>query len=93
MDDGATGGPRISPAAPAPATTTTAPAARPAACTRCPSTMFDSDWLATFGIALCPACKSADHLISRKTAKDLYLVTDTDLARLGSASRANPHGV
>jgi len=73
----------------------TAAAAAPAtACARCPSPLSttDAEWAAAFGLALCPACKAADHLVSRKTAKELYLVTDADLSRLGRLSRANPHG-
>jgi hypothetical protein len=63
------------------------------ACARCPAlSTTDPEWTAAFSLPLCPSCKAADHLVSRKTAKELYLVTDADLGRLGSLSRANPIG-
>lgn len=47
-------------------------------------------WLAAFGVALCTACRAADELVTKTAAKEAYLVSDHDLAPLGTLSRENP---
>lgn len=52
---------------------------------------FSAAWHEAFGLVLCSACRSKERLISKATAKAAYLLTETDLKRLGSISQPNPH--
>jgi DNA repair protein len=47
-------------------------------------------WLSAFGVALCTSCRAADELVTKTAAKEAYLVSDADLAPLGTLSRENP---
>jgi len=47
-------------------------------------------WLAAFGLALCTGCRAADELVPKGVAKERYLVSDGDLAPLGTLRRDNP---
>jgi DNA repair protein len=47
-------------------------------------------WLSAFGVALCTACRAADELVTKTAAKEAYLVSDADLAPLGTLQRENP---
>jgi DNA repair protein len=52
---------------------------------------FSASWFEAFGVVLCSACRSTERLISKATAKAAYLLTETDLSKLGSLSQPNPH--
>ena len=58
----------------------------------CPRCSAPDPWVAAFDS--CSRCcpPREQQLISKKTAKELYLLTDGDLKGLGSLLRANPHG-
>ena len=51
---------------------------------------FSAAWHEAFCVVLCSTCRSAERLISKSTAKSAYLLTDTDLSKLGSISKPNP---
>ena len=51
---------------------------------------FSAAWHEAFGVVLCSTCRSAERLISKSTAKSAYLLTETDLSKLGSISKPNP---
>lgn len=40
---------------------------------------------------MCNGCKAQEELIPKSTAKELYLLTDGDLKKLGSIQKENPH--
>lgn len=44
-----------------------------------------------FGVIVCNGCKAREELITKSTAKELYLLTDGDLKKLGSIAKINPH--
>lgn len=45
------------------------------------------EYRAAFGVALCRHCKAADELLPKGRAKQLYLLTDADIAHLGRCAR------
>lgn len=60
-------------------------------CSRCSSLSFNSEWLKAFNVVLCSQCKWNEPLISKSTAKQRYSLSDSDLSRLGSLRKSNPH--
>jgi len=58
----------------------------------CPLCSSPDPWVAAFNSCCSRCCPANEQLISKKTAKELYLLTDGDLKGLGSLLRANPHG-
>lgn len=60
-------------------------------CSRCSSLSFDREWHDTFGITLCAQCRKDEKLISKSTARQKYFVTDSEMKRLGSLRKCNPH--
>eukprot|EP00884_Botryococcus_braunii_P021736 jgi/Botrbrau1/8246/Bobra.0001s0004.1 len=60
-------------------------------CSNCGSLSYSQEWLVAFSVYLCQECKRNENLISKGTAKELYVVTDGDLKKLGSLSKSNPH--
>lgn len=58
---------------------------------RCPRCGAPDPWVSAFD-SCSRCCPASEQLISKKTAKELYLLTDGDLRGLGSLLRANPHG-
>lgn len=65
-------------------------AAPPACCEVCSSLTFDGQYWSAFGVAVCSSCKRDYKLISKVAAKQIYLVTDGDLKKLGSVEKDNP---
>ena len=63
-------------------------------CSMCPNLTVDPEFWETFKVRTCRQCKrSADmELISKGKAKQMYLLTDKDIANagLGSLVRENP---
>lgn len=60
-------------------------------CTSCGNLSFSQEWYKAFGVVLCNGCKAQEELIPKSTAKQLYLLTDGDLKKLGSIQKDNPH--
>lgn len=60
-------------------------------CTVCGNLSFSQEWYKAFGVVLCNGCKAQEELIPKSTAKQLYLLTDGDLKKLGSVQKENPH--
>ncbi|KAL3137745.1 hypothetical protein ABBQ38_005009 [Trebouxia sp. C0009 RCD-2024] len=60
-------------------------------CTSCGNLSFSQEWFKAFGVVLCNGCKAQEELIPKSTAKQLYLLTDGDLKKLGSIQKENPH--
>lgn len=60
-------------------------------CTTCGNLSFSQEWYKAFGVVLCNGCKAQEELIPKSTAKQLYLLTDGDLKKLGSIEKPNPH--
>ena len=64
------------------------------ACSMCPSLTIDPEFWETFKVRTCRVCKrSAEmELIPKGKAKQIYLLTDKDIANagLGSLTRENP---
>ncbi|BDA43285.1 probable DNA repair protein rad14 [Coccomyxa sp. Obi] len=59
-------------------------------CMHCGSLTFSSEYYNAFKVLVCNSCKTQYDLISKGNAKSLYLLTDTDLKRLGSITKSNP---
>jgi len=51
---------------------------------------YSQEWYTAFGVMLCAQCKRETPLISKATAKTLYLLSDADLQQLGFLTRSNP---
>lgn len=60
-------------------------------CTVCGNLSFSQEWYKAFGVVFCNGCKAQEELIPKSTAKQLYLLTDGDLKKLGSVQKENPH--
>ena len=52
---------------------------------------YSSAWYQAFNVMLCEECKRAEKLIPKATAKALYLLSDSDVNKLGTISKANPN--
>ncbi|KAK9915247.1 hypothetical protein WJX75_006703 [Coccomyxa subellipsoidea] len=59
-------------------------------CMHCGSLTFSNEYYNAFKVLICNSCKGQDDLISKGNAKSLYLLTDTDLKKLGSIAKSNP---
>ncbi|KAK9828674.1 hypothetical protein WJX72_001467 [[Myrmecia] bisecta] len=60
-------------------------------CSGCNSLSFSQEFYDAFNVVLCNQCKQDEQLISKSTARQSYLLTDTDLKKLGSIGKQNPH--
>lgn len=60
-------------------------------CTTCGNLSFSQEWYKAFGVVFCNGCKAQEELITKSTAKQLYLLTDGDLKKVGSIQKDNPH--
>ncbi|KAL6756598.1 hypothetical protein V8C86DRAFT_2646054 [Haematococcus lacustris] len=63
-----------------------------ACCEACGSLSFSSEYQQAFGVVVCVHCLRDTHyqLIPKGTAKELFLLSDGDLKRLGCITKANP---
>mmetsp|Transcript_8164 Transcript_8164/g.17499 ORF Transcript_8164/g.17499 Transcript_8164/m.17499 type:complete len:175 (+) Transcript_8164:18-542(+) len=59
-------------------------------CSKCGCLSFNSAYYNTFGVFLCDACKKDEKLMSKSNAKQLYMLTDKDLSKLGTVTKTNP---
>eukprot|EP00891_Asterochloris_glomerata_P003060 jgi/Astpho2/3060/e_gw1.00051.213.1_t len=59
-------------------------------CSKCGNLSFNKQWQEAFGVVFCNGCKASEELISKGTAKQTLLVTDSDLKKLGSITKPNP---
>eukprot|EP00879_Flechtneria_rotunda_P024529 GHRR01026005.1.p1 GENE.GHRR01026005.1~~GHRR01026005.1.p1 ORF type:complete len:168 (+),score=43.02 GHRR01026005.1:253-756(+) len=59
-------------------------------CQYCGGTTFNPEWEQAFGVTICNACRRHERLISKSIAKTTYLLTDSDLHKLGYLEKQNP---
>jgi hypothetical protein len=57
---------------------------------RCGSLSTCEEYRRVFGVEMCMHCKARDELLHKGKVKQLYLLTDADIAHLGSLRRDNP---
>eukprot|EP00798_Chlamydomonas_sp_ICE-L_P017109 gene17109-23411_t len=60
-------------------------------CEYCGCFSYNSSWYEAFGVMLCESCRKSEKLISKSMAKQLFLVTDKDIGKLGTISKGNPN--
>ncbi|GAX75983.1 hypothetical protein CEUSTIGMA_g3426.t1 [Chlamydomonas eustigma] len=61
-----------------------------AGCNHCGNLSYNSSWYEAFGVLICESCKNHEQLISKGQAKQVFLLTENDLKRLGTLSKVNP---
>jgi len=59
-------------------------------CSGCGNLSYNSVWYEAFGVFICESCKKYEQLISKGQAKQIFLLTENDLKRLGALSKSNP---